>query len=415
MKIRALALPTALVCSLALGGCGMLPGGSDTRTVRIWLMQNSVSEDFLERFTTTFEDEHPDIELEVTLQEWTGIGEKVEAALASDDAPEIIEVGNTQVAGYADKGGLRDLTLESVRDLGGEAWLPGLAEPGSINGSQYGIPWYAANRVVIYHKELFAEAGITDLPETREEWLEVTGKLDTASQDGIYLSGQDWYTLAGFIWDEGGELAVERGGEWEGDLHSEAALRGMAFYQELQALGDGPKDADEDTPPQPGVFAKGRTAQIIAVPSAATFIENENPDLKGKLGFFPVPGKTADAPGSVFIGGSDLIVPERSKERAAAVEVVSALAGEKLQIELARAMNYVPNKTTLGAELQDREGTAAMAAGAVRGRATPNSPQWVQVELDNPIKPYMTAVLRGADPESAAREASQRITAALRP
>lgn len=138
------------------------------------------------------------------------------AALEDDDAPDIIEVGNTQVAQYAESDGLRDLTLESVRDLGSEDWLPGLAEPGSINGSQFGIPWYAANRVVIYNKDLFAQAGIEEPPKTREEWLDITADLDEGAQQGIYLAGQDWYTLSGFIWDEGGELAVESGGEWEG-------------------------------------------------------------------------------------------------------------------------------------------------------------------------------------------------------
>ncbi|MFI2372771.1 extracellular solute-binding protein [Streptomyces sp. NPDC018833] len=415
MKNRSLTLSTALVCAVALGGCGLMPGGSAIRTVHVWLMKDSVSQDFLDRFTAAFEDKHPDIELDVTFQEWTGIGKKVTEALEGDDAPEIIEVGNTQVAQYAESGGLRDLTLESVRDLGNEDWLPGLAEPGSINGSQYGIPWYAANRVVIYHKGLFARAGIKEPPKTRAQWLEISERLNTAGTDGIYLSGQDWYTLAGFIWDEGGELAVDRAGEWEGALHTPAALRGMEFYRQLQSHGSGPKDGDEETPPQAEVFAKGTVAQMIAVPSAATVIEQASPALKGKLGFFPVPGKSAREPGAVFIGGSDLIVPKNSEERAAAVEVVSALASDPWQIDLARTMNYVPNKTTLADELAGQEGTSAMAAGAVRGRATPNSPQWANLEADNPIKPYMTAVLTGQDPRRAARAASDRITAALLP
>ncbi|WP_275674672.1 hypothetical protein [Streptomyces sp. MUM 178J] len=36
-------------------------------------------------------------------------------------------------------------------------------------------------------------------------------------------------------------------------------------------------------------------------------------------------------------------------------------------------------------------------------------------EADNPIKPCMAAVLTGADPQEAAREASRRIAAGLRP
>ncbi|MGW7368708.1 extracellular solute-binding protein [Streptomyces sp. NPDC054841] len=414
MKNRLLACSLAIVSAVALGGCGMLPGGGPGgRTVTVWLMKDSVSDDFLDRFVTDFEKHHPGVQLEVTFQEWTGIGEKVTAALESDEAPDVIEVGNTQVAQYAESDALLDLTLESIRDLGSDDWLPGLAEPGSIDGTQYGIPWYAANRVVIYNKDLFAEAGITQPPKTRAQWLENTDKLNSEGNQGIYLSGQDWYTLAGFIWDEGGDLAVDEAGSWAGVLHKPAAIRGMTFYKELQALGDGPEGADEMTPPQTGVFAKGNVAQIIATPSSATVIEKENPALRGRLGFFPIPGKTAKRPGAVFTGGSDLIIPEKSRNRSAAIDVVEALAGERWQTDLARTMSYVPNKTTLASAIEGQEATAAMAAGAAQGRATPNSPQWASVEADNPIKPYMTAVLRGANAERAAKSASERITAAL--
>ncbi|MFF4233466.1 extracellular solute-binding protein [Streptomyces sp. NPDC001820] len=415
MKKRSHILSVLLVSALTLGGCGIIPGGSETRTVRIWLMKDSVSDGFLKRFITAYERDNPSVRLEFTFQEWTGIGKKVTAALESDKAPDVIEVGNTQVAQYAESDALRDLTLESVRDLGNEEWLPGLAEPGSVNGSQYGIPWYAANRVVIYNKDLFADAGISRPPRTRAQWLKDCERLNRDGTQGIYLSGQDWYTLAGFIWDEGGELAVDQGGEWQGTLDTPAALRGMAFYKKLQAHGGGPRNADEETPPQAEVFARGDVAQMIAVPSAATLIEKYNPDLRGKLGFFPVPGKTAAAPGAVFTGGSDLIVPENARERAAAIEVVKALAGERWQTDLARTMNYVPNKSTLAGVIKGEESTAAMAAGAARGRATPNSPQWADVEADNPIKPYMTAVLEDKDPGRAARIASARITEALAP
>ncbi|MEU0277601.1 extracellular solute-binding protein [Streptomyces sp. NPDC006195] len=413
MKNRPLACSVALVSSVALGGCGMLPGGDDSVTVTVWLMKDSVSDDFLERFVNDYEKEHPSVRLDIKIQEWTGIGEKVLTALDGDDTPDVIEVGNTQVAQYAESGNLRDLTLESVRDLGSEDWLPGLAQPGSINGAQFGIPWYAANRVVIYNKDLFALAGIENPPKTREQWLDDTAELNRGGNQGIYLAGQDWYTLAGFIWDEGGELAVESGGEWQGTIHTPAALRGMDFYKDLQSLGNGPKNSDEAKPPQAEVFAEGDVAQIISTPSSARIIEEKNPELKGRLGFFPIPGKSADKPGAVFTGGSDLIVPKNSSHHSAAVEVVKALAGETWQTELARTMSYVPNKTTLAEVIRGDASTAAMAEGAARGRATPNSPQWASVEADNPIKPYMTAVLEGKDPEESAKAASDQISAEL--
>ncbi|WP_030743671.1 extracellular solute-binding protein [Streptomyces sp. NRRL F-5135] len=414
MKNRRLVHVLTLLSCTALVGCGAVPGlGDGATTVTVWLMKDSASDDFLRRFVADYEKEHPSVELDIVVQEWSGIGEKVTKAIEGDDGPDVIEVGNTQVARYAESGRLRNLTLESIRDLGSEDWLPGLAQPGSIDGAQFGIPWYAANRVVIYNKDLFERAGIDRPPTTRAQWLTATDALDQNGDQGIYLAGQDWYTLAGFIWDEGGELAVERGGDWRGAIDSPAALKGMDFYKRLQALGDGPRNADEATPPQAEVFAEGDVAQIISAPNAARVIEEKNPQLAGKLGFFPIPGKTAAEPGTVFTGGSDLIVPKNSSHQSAAVDVVKALASEKWQTELARTMSYVPNKTTLADVVGGDAGTAAMAEGAARGRATPNSPLWADVEADNPIKPYMTAVLQGEDPKRAAKTAADRITAAL--
>jgi len=415
VKNRMLFGAVALISTVALGGCGLIPGtdGSGDKKVTIWLMKDSVTADFLDRFKKSYEEEHSSVELEFKIQEWGGIGPKVLEALAGKDTPDVIEVGNTQVAQYAESGNLRDLTLESMRDLGSEDWIPGLAEPGSIGGVQYGIPWYAANRVVIYNKDIFEAAGIKNPPKTRAQWIADTEKLNRDGNQGMYLPGQNWYVLAGFIWDEGGELAEDAGGDWQGALGTPAALKGMQFYSQLQALGEGPKNADEEKPPQANVFAEGNVAQIISTPSTATLIEKKNPELKGRLGYFPIPGKTAKAPGSVFTGGSDLIVPQKADQRSAGYEVIKALAGAKWQEELAKTMSYVPNKPALARVVEGQESTAAMAEGATQGHATPNSPQWAAVEADNPIKPYMTAVLQGGDPATEAKTASDKITELL--
>ncbi len=418
MKIRFIAAASALAATTALTACSTSSSGSDAAAgpgrLTVWIMKDSVSDAYLQRFEKDFEQRHKDTDLDIQIQEWDGIGEKITAALASKDAPDVIEVGNTQVAQYAQSGGVLDLS-DRTGDLRGGDWLPGLAEPGKVDGKQYGIPWYAANRVVIYNKDLFRKAGITSPPRTRDEWLRITAELNQGRTQGIYLPGQNWYTLAGFIWEEGGELAQESGGSWKGALDSPEALRGMDFYQRLQALGKGPEDSDEAKPPQAEVFAKGDVAQIISVPGGAKIVEQANPALAGKLGFFPIPGKAASRPGATFTGGSDLIIPAASARQDAAYQVVKSLTGEKWQTDLARTMSYVPNRTSLAGVIEDNEGTAAMAAAAAQGRATPNSPQWAAVEATNPIKQYMTAVLTGSDPQKAAKGASDAISKTLGP
>ncbi|MFS4105236.1 extracellular solute-binding protein [Streptomyces sp. PD-S100-1] len=419
MKFRMLTGASVLTAALILSGCSSGSGdaadggGGGSSELTVWLMRDSVSAAFQKEFTAAFAAAHPDIHLKIQIQEWDGIGQKVTAALASNDAPDVIEVGNTQVAQYAQSGGLLDLS-DKKADLGGGAWLRGLAEPGAWEGKQYGIPYYAANRVVIYRKDLFQRAGIDPAAlRTRDQWIAATRKLNKGDQQGIYLTGQTWYALAGFVWDEGGDLAVEQNGKWKGALDTPEALAGMEFYKELQALGKGPKDADEANPPQAEVMAKGKVAQIIAVPGGANVVTEQNPALKGKLGFFPVPGKTADKPGAVFTGGSDLVIPAASGHQDAAYIFVKELTGDTWQKKLALAMSYVPNKTSLTSAVASDPGAAAMAVGAAQGHATPNTPGWAAVEADNPIKDYMTAVLTGGDLKREAAKTSEAITRAM--
>lgn len=396
MKYRLLAGGSVLVMAAALSACSTSSGPADASgdgrtTVDVWLMRDSVSAEFQKEFVAGFEAAHPKIRAEIQIQEWDGIGQKITAALASNDAPDVIEVGNTQVAQFASSGGLLDLT-DSKTELKGEDWLKGLAEPGSYEGKQYGIPYYAANRVVVHRTDLFERAGIDAAAiRTREQWIEATAKLNKGGTQGIYLPGQLWYALGGFIWDEGGDFATGSGDEWKGSLDTPEALRGMEFYGRLQALGKGPKDSDEDDPPQAEVMAKGQVAQIIATPGLANAVLGNNARLKGKLGFFPIPGKTADAPGAVFTGGSDLVVPAAAGHPDEALTFIKELTGDTWQKKLAVAMSYVPNRTTLAATVADDPGASAMAVGAANGHATPNTPGWAAVEAENPIKDYMTA------------------------
>ncbi|MET7649029.1 extracellular solute-binding protein [Streptomyces sp. NPDC005426] len=418
MKYRLLAGGSALVMAAVLSACSSSSdsGGAsgDGKTeIDVWLMRDSVSAQFQKEFVRGFEAAHPTIKVRVQIQEWDGIGEKITAALASNDAPDVIESGNTQVAQFAQSGGLLDLS-DKVGELNGEHWLKGLAEPGAYEGKQYGIPYYAANRVVVYRTDLFRQAGVDATSiKTRAQWTEATGKLNKGGRQGIYLPGQMWYALAGFVWDEGGDLATESGGKWKGALDTPQALRGMEFYGQLQALGKGPKDSDEDDPPQADVMAQGKVAQVISTPGGAKVVMEKNPALKGKLGFFPIPGKSADTPGAVFTGGSDLVIPTASGKQDAALTFIKELTGDAWQKKLAVAMSYVPNRTTLASAVAGDPGAAAMAVGAANGHATPNTPGWAAVEAENPIKDYMAAVLTGGDPVKEAAKASQDITRAM--
>ena len=153
--------------------------------------------------------------------------------------------------------------------------------------------------------------GSSSPPRTRAEWLDVTEKLDNGGDQGIYLSGPGLVHPRRLHLGRGRRPRRRDGRRVAGHARHPEALRGMEFYKELQALGDGPKDADEADPAAGGGLRQGRgRPDHRHARRGRPVIEETNPDLKGKLGFFPIPGKTADRPGAVFTGGSDLIIPK---------------------------------------------------------------------------------------------------------
>jgi len=397
------------------GGAGD-PSAKENSTLTVWLMNGSVPQPVLDAVNADLKAEHPEATVKVEVQEWNGIQDKLTTALAGNNPPDVIEMGNTQNAKFSQSGALLELD-DHAEELGIASWSKGMAASGTWDGKTYGAPLLAANRVVIYRTDLFEKAGVTP-PKTFDEWVATTEKLNAANAkdpkfQGIYLPGQSWYVYAGLLWDAGGDLAVKDGETWKGALDTPAAAKAINDYARLQKLSKAPKDADEATPQQYEVFAQGKVAQMIGLPWEMGSAVGADAGLKDKVGVFPIPGSSADASGSVFLGGSNLGVAAGSDSPNLAVDWLALMTGEKHQLALAKASNIVPNRSTLVGQLTDPT-AKVMAAAAEHGRVTPVDPRWAAVEAgDNPVKSFMTSVLTGTDPATAGKKASDEITSRM--
>ena len=286
MNARHLAAALMTV-ALLLAGCGTpasestdsgganqegSPAAAAPSSLTVWYMSGSLPDDVAADLKSDFESAHDGVTVEYQVQQWDGIGEKLTTALASDEPPDVLEIGNTQVAQYAASGGLTDLTDVVGEFDNSDSWLPGLAEPGQWEGRTYAIPFYAGDRTVIYRTDMFEQAGI-EPPTSWDELLATGDALREEFGDDdrfmpMYLPGQQWYTLASLVWDEGGELAVKSDdGTWAGALSTPEGQAGIQRYKELyDALSAAPKDADEATPQQFEVMAQGNVAMMIGLP-----------------------------------------------------------------------------------------------------------------------------------------------------
>jgi len=425
MKVRQV-LAGVAVATIALAGCssdkkdsGAKPNTSasaETGTITVWYMDGSLSDAQVASLKSDFESAHTGSTANFQKQTWNGIGEKLTTALSSNDSPDVVELGNTQVAQYASVGALADVTEASKSFDNANNWLPGLLKPGQLDGKTYGIPMYAGVRTVVYRTDMFAAAGITKPPTSWDEFLALGDKLKVKyGKDPkfmpLYLPGQEWYTLASLIWDEGGDLATDNAGTWKGALSSPEAQAGIARYKQMfDALSKAPADTDEATPQQSEVMAQGKVAMMIGLAWEKGGAEAANKTLAGKLGVFALPSKKAGQPAPPFVGGSDMALAAKSKHPALATDFLKLVASSKFQTEMAKG-GAIPNSNALAGAAAGNAVLETQIAAAAVGAATPVAPTWANVETTpNPIKDMLTKVLTGTSPAAAAAAADKIIT-----
>jgi N,N'-diacetylchitobiose transport system substrate-binding protein len=408
LKLAAGAAALTLATAGCAGSSGSDAGSASSSapaalsgTVTVWLMSGSAPTTLTDALNKEFETAHPGVKVKYEVQQWDGIQQKLTTALAGGTPPDVIEIGNTQTPAFAADGSLTDLT-DAKNDFNGAQWLKGLAASGEFDGKVYGVPFYAANREVIYRKDMFEQAGIAKTPTSNDEWLDAIGKLKTKfgsdpDFQALYMPGQNWYALLSFIWDNGGDIAQANGKSFKATLDSAGAKAGLDFYKKLVDTSGtkAPKDADEAKPQQATVYGAGKVAMMIGAPWELATAAKTDASLTDKSAAFAIPSKTAGQTAPVFLGGSNLAIPANSKNAAAAKEYIKLLSSAKYQGQLA-ASGVVPGTSTDTSGLDSSPLGSVMAKASVNGKAVPASPKWGDVESgQNPLKDMLTAYLTG--------------------
>ena len=426
---RALAvLAFALALTLGAAACGGSSGDGDKsaaqsgpRTLTIWLMTGSAPPAVVDAVNAEWKKAHPNDTVKVELQQWNNITTKLDAAFAGSSPPDVVELGNTLVAKYAAAGALQDLTANRGEFENNQAWLQSLTESCTMDGKLVCAPYYAGSRAVIYRKSMFAKAGVSQTPTSLDELKSAAGKLmSTYGGDkrfsAFYFPGKYWYAALPFVWDHGGDVAVQDGGQWRGTLDSAESQAGLA---ELKQLVDCCSRADKqgDELNQDQAFAQGHIAMIVANGWEKGVIldpKQGNPKLEKDLAAFALPSRTSGQTAPVFLGGSDLGIAAKSKNQDLALDWVKALSGTKFQTQMATVGGVIPNSTTLLDLHADDPYLSVFDATAKNSRFTPTSPNWANVEAANILPDMLVSIFtERASVADATREASSRITDVL--
>ncbi|ROQ37486.1 N,N'-diacetylchitobiose transport system substrate-binding protein [Frondihabitans sp. PhB188] len=415
-----LAAVVALSACSSSGNAGTSGGGTqsvpttkgDGKTLKVWVMTGDYTDATIAEINKEFTAK-TGAKVDVQIQQWDGITTKISTALATSTPPDVMDLGNTQVASYAANGALLDLTPYKKDLAQGQTWLTGLSEPATVDGKLYGLPGFAGARAVIYNKTTWAKAGVTDAPTTYDELTADLDKVAAANKSTsdfspFYLPGQQWYAGMQFVWDAGGEIATEKDGKWTAGLGDSKAQQGLADFKEFQNAysSKASRTLDTDSPDFTQIFADGKTSAILSTNGYVDLVKKANPKLKDSdIGTFPFPGKSGKTQ-PVMLGGSDWGIAAKSKNTDLALQWAKIAASPSVQSKWVYGNDgWIPNSTdgikAADSTLSDID--KGFFNAALNSKATPASGEWAGLEGDKSINQLFSAVASGSKtPESAA-------------
>jgi N,N'-diacetylchitobiose transport system substrate-binding protein len=393
----------AVVASTASGGT------QATSSITVWLQTDANKDNWkaiIAAATADFQRQHPGVAVDVQFQTWGSHLQKFDATLAGGNAPDVIEMGNTEMAKYMGAGAFQDLTSDRASFANSSTWLDGLAAQGRLEGKTFGVPYYAGARVVTYRTDLFKKAGIKT-PTSLAEYTAAARKLGRQQGDRrfspVYVAGTDWYVAMGFVYDFGGAIAQKVSGKWKGTLASPRSVAGLtAFKNFFLAASRASKTTDETHPNPYDVYAQGNAGSMLG-PGWYTCCVGDK--YKGSTAQFVMPSHTKGQPMPGFLGGSLLAVPVGAN-RSLAVDWIKAYTSNQSMTAL-RAIGNIPNTTSL-------LGNTVAERAAKRSWFVPTAKNWVNVENGNILRNMLAQILTGKlTIRQAAQAASDNITSVL--
>ena len=409
--MRARIIVAAVLAGAALAVVASTASGGTTasNSITVWLQVDAQAanwEPIVKSANAAFQKDHPGVAVNVQYQTWGNHLQKLDASLAGGSAPDVIEMGNTEMAKYMVAGAFQDLTSDRGSFANASTWLDGLAAQGRLESKIYGVPYYAGARVVTYRTDLFKKAGIK-VPTSLAEFTAGARKL--ARQQGdrgfspVYIAGTDWYVGMSFVYDFGGAIAKKISGKWKGTLASPKAIAGLTAYKNFFLAASRASKTTDETKPNPyDVYAQGQAGAMIG-PGWFTCCVGDK--YKGLTAQFVMPSHTKGQPMPGFLGGSLLAVPVGTN-KSVATDWIKAYTSNQSMTAL-RAIGNIPNTTSL-------LGNTVAERAAKRSWFVPTAKNWVNVENGNILRNMLAQILTGRlTVKQAAQSASDNITSVL--
>lgn len=313
------------------------------------------AEEKLNTILEAFNEEYPDIEVEVQYIPFTSWGDyitKVKTMIAGNQSIDVIRLATEGVSTFVEEKlaiSFNDFFAENeqlLEDIGADQIHENVNATFEMNGEKYGLAWEWNNAVEFLNTGLLQEAGLS-MPEqdwTREDILEyakaLTVEKDGYKQYGIAVS-PDYFTMSNWIYANNGSIL--NADMTECTLNSDEVKEVVQFLYDLVYKYEvAPVPAGLDN------LNLFMSDQIAMISYGRGGINSLHANDFTEYDVQYIPGQPS---GKIAFGAAGFVALSTSKQQENAMLLASWLAGNKSSQETFMKYDSIPSRVDVMEEL----------------------------------------------------------------
>lgn len=327
------ALGVSLCLIVAVSACsqGSSGDGKNEDALQVWTMSTGLDE-----FVTEFEDENG-VKVEVQTIPWANAHDKLLTAVASGKGPDVLQIGTTWVAEFAEAGTFLDLSkyVGEYENLNSDNFYKAAVDTTKYEDQTIGVPWYVDTRLLFYRTDILEEVGYPEGPETWDDMIDASRQLADRGEDqyAIDLPVSDPQFPFMLAWQQGWNYEVGEGSaNFDSPDFKEAVELHHLFYEEgLSQTGEGKEFFQ--------AFADGSKPMFFSGPWDIGTIKDRAPEIEGKWNVHVMPKAENN---KSMIGGAHWSIFHNSDKVDLALDFINWMSDEETQVKWYEAKNELP-------------------------------------------------------------------------
>lgn len=329
-----------------------------------------------------FEAANPGIDVQVEVVPWDVLLQKLTTDISAGTNADLSIIGTRWLIDFVEQGVAEPLDRWMTPEFTGR-FIETFLSPSVMEGSTYGLPIAASARAMYWNKDLFAQAGIANPPDTWEQLQIDAAKIAALGEDiaGFGMQGKEIETDVYFyyaMWSKGAEILDADG---TSGLDSEGAIAAAEMYKSMIDNGltqDGVTAMNRED--VQNLFKQGKVGMMITAPFLSNQIAAEAPDLQ--YGVAAIPAGPTGARGTYGVTDS-LIMFANSQNKDEAWKFMDFLFTTEQRAKFTQGEGFLPvNKEEAAMPFYtESEVLNAFTALLPDARFAPVIPGWEEIAL----------------------------------